>query len=63
MDTVGVIKGLAVDNYLFVDDFNPVSFKADNPLYVIEFWVPGILENNNIISCRLLDWNELLPEK
>jgi len=58
MDTIGILQGLAVDNYLFVDNFNPVAFYTDNPFDIIKFRVSGVLEDNNIISDRLLDWNK-----
>ena len=56
MDSIGIIKGLAIDNYLLVDDLDPVSRNTDNPFYIIKFRVSGILEDNNIISGRFFDW-------
>jgi hypothetical protein len=58
VNAIAIVKELSVDKHLFVFYLYPVPLYTDNPFYVILFRVAGILEDHNISSGRLLDWNE-----
>jgi hypothetical protein len=53
MDSVFVVKRLSVDEDLFIADFDLVSSRTYNSFNIVEFRIPGKLENNNVIGLRI----------